>query len=151
MGFSADSDEAVATGPAPDRIARRPTRRPSRLRPRTVMFSIVLSPGDEPEPTNQAPTAEFTADCSGLTCEFDASGSSDPDDDKLTYSWDLRRRPGTELRSPPEHTYASDGQRTVTLTVSDGTESDEATRQVNPVADIAQGTVSFVAAASTVG
>ena len=108
-----------------------------------------VAPGDVPEPTNQAPTAEFTADCSGLTCEFDASGSSDPDGDDLTYSWNFgdseernRRLARTHLRR--------DGQRTVTLTVSDGRWMSKR-REVNPVAAVQQGSVSFVAAASTAG
>ena len=144
-GVLGDSGDVVAVGPVPTRTATT-----SAAASRSVMFSIVLSPGDEPEPTNEAPTAEFTADCSGLTCEFDASGSSDPDDDDLTYAWDFgdgEDGTGESL----EHIYASGGERTVTLTVSDGTESDEAQRDVNPAADIAQGTVSFVAAASTTG
>jgi large repetitive protein len=144
-GVLGDSNDAVAPGPAPTRTATT-----SAAVSRTVMLSVVVAPGEVREPTNEAPTAEFTADCSGLTCQFNASASSDPDDDQLTYSWNFGDgQTGTGVSA--EHTYGSDGERTVTLAVSDGAASDEATRTVNPVAAVSQGSVSFVAAASTSG
>src|SRR5215211_2255632 len=145
-GVLGDSNEAVATGTAAGRTATT-----SAAVTRTVMLSVVVAPGEVEEPTNEAPTAEFTAGCSGLTCEFDASGSSDPDNDNLTYSWDFGDGSDNGTGVSPRHTYASDGPRTVTLTVSDGTLDDQATRDVNPTAAVSQGSISFVAAASTAG
>jgi large repetitive protein len=152
-GVLGDSGAAVATGVAPPRTATAQgdtgtTTGTTISMSRSVMLSLVVSPGDLPQ--NQAPTASFVADCTGLTCHFDASSSSDPDDDQLTYSWNFGDgQTGTGVSA--ERTYGSDGQRTVTLTVSDGTDSDQATRTVNPVAAVSQGNISFVAAASTSG
>src|SRR4029453_13691986 len=131
-GVLGDSGNEVATGVAAARTAT-----PSPAASRSVTLSVVIAPGDVPEPANEAPTAEFTAHCTGLTCEFDASGSSDPDNDNLTYSWDFGDgKDGTGVS--PTHTYASDGQRKVTLTVSDGTHDVKATRDVNPAAAVSQ-------------
>ena len=85
----------------------------------SVMFSVVLDPGVDLTETNEPPTAEFTSGCAGLTCEFDADHSFDPDDDTLTYAWNFGDgQTGTGVN--PAHTYASAGTRTVTLTVDDG-------------------------------
>ena len=67
---------------------------------------------------NRAPTATFVASGSDLTWTFDASGSSDLDGDALTYSWSLGD--GTSATGPAvSRTYASAGDKTVTLTVTD--------------------------------
>ena len=71
---------------------------------------------------------------------FDGSGSSDPDSDPLTYSWDFGDgNSGTGVS--PLHTYATGGTFTVVLTVDDGngdTGSDTTTAVINnaPVADV---------------
>jgi PKD repeat protein len=144
-GVLGDSGGSVATGTAAGRTATT-----SASVSRSVMFSLAISPGDVPEQVNEPPVAAFTSACSGLTCEFDASGSSDPNGDSLTYSWDFSDG-ATGTGVSPDHTYPSDGERTVTLTVSDGTETDDATGQVNPTASVTQGELSFVATASTAG
>ena len=114
-GVLGDSGEAVATGAAPARTATTSAADSSSHASCSPSWS---SPGDVPEPTNQAPTAEFTADCSGLTCEFDASDSSDPDGDELTYSWNFgdgternRRLGRTHLRRRRAAHGHADGQR----------------------------------------
>jgi len=141
----ADSGGSVATGTAAGRTATT-----SSAVSRTVMFSIVVRPGEVVTPVNAAPVAAFTSNCDGLTCTFDAAGSSDPNGDTLTYAWNFGDgQIGTSVS--PSHTYAGDGARTVTLTVSDGELTDDATGQVNPTAAVIQGQVSFVASASTAG
>ena len=61
----------------------------------------------------------FTAECNGLTCVLDASGSLD-DKPGLTYAWDLDKFPdGSATGAKVTVTYPHAGQRTVTLTVTD--------------------------------
>ena len=69
-------------------------------------------------PVNQPPGAAFTTDCPALSCTFDASASLDPDGSIASYDWgfgDGASASGTTA----SHTYAADGQYTVTLTVTD--------------------------------
>jgi PKD repeat protein len=75
--------------------------------------------------------ASFTVSCSGLACSFDASASTDPDNDPLTFGWNFGDG-ATGTGATASHTYATAGARTVTLTASDGQATDQATRQVNP-------------------
>jgi PKD repeat protein len=100
----------------------------------TAVDTVTASPVQPP--TNAAPTARITnASCSGLTCSFDGSTSSDPDSDTLTYSWDFGDTTPAATTANPSHDYATGGSRTVTLTVADGhghTDSDTVT--VDPVA-----------------
>ena len=86
---------------------------------------------------NLGPTAAFTATPTAgdapLAVSFDASTSSDPENDPLTYSWAFGDgNNGTGVS--PNHTYLAGGVFTVTLTVSDGQSSDQATTTitVNP-------------------
>jgi PKD repeat protein len=57
-----------------------------------------------------------------LTVQFDATGSSDPDGDALTYSWDLDGNGvyGDSTSATPTFTYTQSGQVDVGLQVSDG-------------------------------
>jgi PKD repeat protein len=82
---------------------------------------------------NVAPTAAIAALASsypeGSAVSFNGSGSSDPDDAVLTYSWDFgdgvcAGAPCTAMN--PSHTYVDNGVYTVTLTVSDGFATDNA-------------------------
>jgi len=73
-------------------------------------------------PTNTAPVASFSFSCTDLSCSFDGSGSSDADGDALSYSWNFGDG-ATATGSTASHTYANDGSYTVTLTVSDGTDT----------------------------
>lgn len=72
---------------------------------------------------NAAPIASFIADpTSGgdpLTVNFDASASTDPDGDVLTYSWDFGDG-STGTGALVDHTYLGLGSYVATLTVSDG-------------------------------
>jgi len=67
---------------------------------------------------NVAPTANFTSSCVGLACSVNASKSSDPDGGITDYSVDYGD--GTVEPGPiSQHTYAADGQYTITVTVTD--------------------------------
>jgi PKD repeat protein len=91
------------------------------------MWSIVL-PGSPPPPA--PPVAKFTASCADLTCQFDASTSSDPAGSISTYAWDFGDgQTASGLTS--SHTFAQSGTFVVTLTVTDDLlGSDSAARSV---------------------
>jgi PKD repeat protein len=66
------------------------------------------------------PTASFTVSCSGLSCDFDASASTDSDGTIQGYSWDFGD--GTIFAgdtSTATHTYPAGGTYTVQLEVLD--------------------------------
>jgi len=68
---------------------------------------------------NAPPTASFTVSCTGLTCTFDATGSTD-DAPGLTFAWDLNKFPGGSATGAiVTTTYPHASQRTVTLKVTD--------------------------------
>ncbi|MFH1810504.1 MAG: PKD domain-containing protein [Pseudomonadota bacterium] len=79
----------------------------------------VTDPGSQ----NHAPTASFTATpTSGLTplqVSLDASSSTDPDGDNLSYSWSFGDSSADGSGATTSHTYSSAGGFTVTLTVTD--------------------------------
>ena len=98
-------------------------------------------------PANQAPTASFTSSCVGLTCQLDASASTDPDGTITGWSWALG---GGVTRSgrTVEHTFATAGPKSVTLTVTDSSGTTASTtRTVEPVA-VPSGT-GFIARSGT--
>jgi glucose/arabinose dehydrogenase len=66
-------------------------------------------------------TASPTSGTAPLTVAFDATGSSDPDGDPLSYSWDLNGDGvyGDATSPTASHTYAQDGQVNVGLKVTD--------------------------------
>jgi len=70
---------------------------------------------------NHPPTAVSDGPYSGTAgtaTSFDGSGSSDPDNDALTYKWTFGDE-STSTVAKPSHTYAAAGTYTVTLTVTD--------------------------------
>jgi PKD repeat protein len=75
---------------------------------------------------NDPPVASFTYDCIDLECNFDASGSYDPDGTISTYSWSFGDS-STGSGMITSHTYTAAGTYTVVLTVTDneGATSDD--------------------------
>jgi PKD repeat protein len=77
----------------------------------TQAVPVVASP-------NAPPTASFTATCSGLSCRFDAAGSTDSDGTITTNGWDFGDgSSGTGVTA--QHIYTQSGSYTVKLTVTD--------------------------------
>jgi hypothetical protein len=72
-----------------------------------------------PPPVNQPPVATFTYSCSDLTCDFDGSGSSDPDGTIGAYAWDFGDGSPAGSGINPSHTYPYESDYDVTLTVTD--------------------------------
>jgi len=71
---------------------------------------------------NNEPVADADGPYTGTedtAVTFDGSGSYDPDDDPLTYSWDFGDGT-TGAGVSPTHTYTAGGEYTVTLVVNDG-------------------------------
>lgn len=72
---------------------------------------------------NRAPVASATADpvagLAPLDVGFDASGSTDPDGDPLTYVWDFGDGSPTATGATPRHVYSANGTYTATVTVRD--------------------------------
>ncbi len=86
------------------------------------------------EAPNQLPVAVFSSSCAGLSCAFDASGSSDPDGSVGSYAWSFGDG-GSGSGVSPSHVYASGGAVSVTLTVTDDRGgSASVTHSVSPVA-----------------
>ncbi|MBM3676155.1 MAG: PKD domain-containing protein, partial [Actinobacteria bacterium] len=70
---------------------------------------------------NVAPTPVIgTPSCAGLVCVLSGLGSSDPNGDPFTYSWNFGDGSAVSTLPVPTKTYALAGTYTVTLTVTDG-------------------------------
>jgi PKD repeat protein len=54
-----------------------------------------------------------------LTCTFDASASSDPDGEIVSYTWDFGDDSGIATGIGPRYSFAAAGSYPVTLTVTD--------------------------------
>jgi PKD repeat protein len=68
---------------------------------------------------NDAPVASFSYACTGLACDFDASGSNDGDGSIVSYGWDFGDQSPASSGETTSHTYATAGTYLVTLTVTD--------------------------------
>ena len=75
-------------------------------------------PPPPPPAENVAPTAEIAINCEGLTCTFDASGSSDSDGQITSYAWNFGDGTAGSGESTT-HSYTQPGTYSVTLTVID--------------------------------
>ena len=70
--------------------------------------------------SNLRPTAGFTASVAGLALSVDGSASSDPEGEALTYAWQWGDGTASVSGSPTAaHAYATGGNYTVNLTVTD--------------------------------
>jgi hypothetical protein len=82
-----------------------------------------LGSGPPPPPANEPPVAAFTFNCIGLTCDFDASASNDPDGTIVDYAWDLNGDNIVDFSGPSPsiigYVYGTAGTYQVTLTVTD--------------------------------
>jgi PKD repeat protein len=67
---------------------------------------------------NQPPAAAFTPACTGSSCTFDASASTDSDGSITGYAWNFGDG-STAAGVNAGHTYAASGSYPVTLTVTD--------------------------------
>jgi PKD repeat protein len=80
---------------------------------------------------NAPPNAVITSiSCSGLSCSYSGSGSSDSDGSITGYAWDFGDG-GTATGVTANHSYAATGNYTVTLTVTDnGGATDDASQNI---------------------
>jgi PKD repeat protein/alpha-tubulin suppressor-like RCC1 family protein len=88
-------------------------------------FGQTTPPPDLGGPTNSPPVADpgtAYSGSEGTAVTFDGSGSSDPDNDQLTYDWDFGDGSPHGTGVGPTHTYSDNRATpyTVTLAVSDG-------------------------------
>jgi len=76
--------------------------------------------------TNIGPNANFTSSCSGMSCTFDASTSSDSDGSIVNYAWSFG---GSGINV--SNVFDTNGLHAITLTVTDNEgETDSTTRYV---------------------
>ena len=68
---------------------------------------------------NVKPTARFTSSSDRLVASMDGTTSTDSDGTVASYSWNWGDNTPDGSGSTPDHTYATDGTYTVTLTVTD--------------------------------
>jgi len=114
----------------------------------TSVFDPATVPGSGGPPGNQPPTASFTSSCSGLSCSFNASGSSDSDGSIVSYAWTFGDGT-TGSGVTPSKTYASGGTYTVTLTVTDDDSATGTTSQSVTVSSSGGGLAVALSGSST--
>jgi len=92
-------------------------------------IAVVDGIGTDPGPTNTPPNADFSTSVDGLTVSFTNTSSDDDGDDVSVVTWDFGDGITTSTTNPT-HTYAVAGTYNVSLTVTDGTDTDKATQSV---------------------
>jgi PKD repeat protein len=83
----------------------------------SALYRIEYNPGGNLAPSARA-AASRTSGVTPLSVNFSSAGSSDPEGGALTYSWNFGDGTSSTAANP-SHTYTTNGQRTVTLTVTD--------------------------------
>jgi carboxypeptidase T len=83
---------------------------------------------------NMPPVATFTHRCIGLWCQFDGSGSYDPDGSIVSYSWAFGDG-GTGSGVMASHTYVTSNTYPITLTLTDDAGASGAHTERVPVDD----------------
>lgn len=103
------------------------------------IYQLNIFPGSlsmiAPSGGNRAPSAAITATpdngLSPLTVDFSSQGSSDPDaNTTLSYAWNFGDGSTVSTATNPTHTYSVNGPYDVTLTVSDGAKTGQATQRI---------------------
>ncbi len=103
-----------------------------------------------PAPVNEPPVANATVSCDALECTFDGTASTDPENGALNYDWDFGDGSAHATTATATHTYASAGDRAVTLKVTDNKGATNAiTKTASPTAHA--DTISFVNSANNNG
>lgn len=97
---------------------------------------------------NEAPVAAFTAECLGLVCTLDASGSTDADGTVASYAWDFGDGT-TATGATARTTFTAAGPQTVELTVTDDDGATSTTSQVVEVEAPAVEGIAFRGATGT--
>jgi PKD repeat protein len=81
-------------------------------------WTVILAPAGST--ANQKPNASYNSTCTALACNFDGTGSIDPDGNIASYAWDFADGPGsTSTSATPSHTFTAPGTYQVALTVTD--------------------------------
>jgi PKD repeat protein len=94
---------------------------------KAVTWTILLAGASV---SNQPPTARLSTNCQNLACSMTGDTSSDPEGPIASYAWNFGDG-GSSAVANPNHTYASAGTYTVSLTVTDGNGvSDTATKSI---------------------
>ncbi|HET9137954.1 PKD domain-containing protein [Actinophytocola sp.] len=90
-------------------------------KPKPSTTQAALPPQPTPPPGQQNPLARFTVSCSGRSCTFDGTGSSDPDGSIVYYAWGFGDGSDDNFqnRARVSHRFPSPGTYAVTLVVLD--------------------------------
>ena len=86
----------------------------------------------------------------GTAVNFNGTGSSDPNGQTLTYSWDFGDGSAVSSGVAPSHTYLDNGIYTVTLTVSNGITTSTAAAAIANIANVRPAVGAIAAPASPV-
>jgi len=86
---------------------------------------------------NNSPTPDLSFICSNLSCNYDASGSSDSDGNITNYSWDFNGEE-TSTSVSGSVNFTSAGNKTINLTITDNTNNTAASALVINVTELSE-------------